>query len=78
MNLSDQQLEVIGKGVSLKPIEIEDKGTASKAEGEAAEETEGDPFRHLVPGIAAGIVLFSIVITGMMIFTSASQEKRKR
>lgn len=78
MNLSDQQLEVIGKGVSLKPIEIEDKGTTSKAEGEAAEETEGDPFRHLVPGIAAGIVLFSIVITGMMIFTSASQEKKEK
>lgn len=78
MDLSDQQLEKIGKGVSLKSAELEDTKEASQTEGEAAEETEGDPFKHLVPGIAAGIVLFSIVITGMMIFTSASQEKKEK
>ncbi|GIN71970.1 sodium transporter [Bacillus sp. J14TS2] len=77
MNLSDQQLEVIGKGVSLQPIEHENTGDSSKTDGESSEE-EGDPFKHLVPGIAAGVVLFSIVITGMMIFTSASQEKKEK
>ncbi|MBO0993861.1 ABC transporter permease [Bacillus sp. SD088] len=76
MNLSDQQLEIIGKGVSLKPIEHENTGDSSKTDGESAE--EGDPFKHIVPGIAAGVVLFSIVITGMMIFTSASQEKKEK
>ncbi|MCJ7840145.1 ABC transporter permease [Lederbergia sp. NSJ-179] len=75
MDLTDKQVEVIGKGVSLEPIETTDTSSAAKEE---SGEAEGESFDHIVPGIAAGIILFSIVITGMMIFTSASQEKKEK
>lgn len=39
---------------------------------------EEDPFKKAVPGIFAGIILFSIVIAGMYIFQSASQEKKDK
>src|SRR5699024_9452002 len=37
-----------------------------------------DPIKRLVPGVLAGIILFSILISGMMIFQSASQEKKDK
>src|SRR5690625_8034256 len=40
---------------------------------------DSDKFlNRLIPGIFAGIILFSIVISGMMIFQSASQEKKDK
>ena len=37
-----------------------------------------DPLKRVIPGAFAGIILFSIVMTGMMIFQSASQEKKEK
>lgn len=37
-----------------------------------------DPLKRMVPGIFAGVILFSVVMTGMMIFQSASQEKKEK
>ncbi|WP_062107166.1 ABC transporter permease [Bacillus niameyensis] len=76
MDLTDQQMEQIGKGVSLKAIETSED--SSEGPASESEEATDDIFRHLIPGVAAGIILFSIVITGMMIFTSASQEKKEK
>lgn len=50
-----------------------DEGTANEEDTEAANILE-----NLVPGIFAGIILLSIVFTGMMIFQSASQEKKDK
>lgn len=68
MELSAQQIERITNGMQLETIAIT----------ENAEQTAGDPLERLVPGIFAGIILFSIVFTGMMIFQSASQEKKEK
>jgi ABC-2 type transport system permease protein len=48
--------------------------TTEKEEGVKGE----DPLKRIVPGAFAGVILFSIVITGMMIFQSASQEKKEK
>src|SRR5690625_3128414 len=40
---------------------------------------DSDKFlQRFIPGIFSGIILFSIVISGMMIFQSASQEKKDK
>ncbi|KMK76110.1 ABC transporter permease [Alkalihalobacillus pseudalcaliphilus] len=52
----------------------------AESETDQAEEAGGafSFLERLVPGIFAGVILFSVVITGMMIFTSASQEKKEK
>lgn len=37
-----------------------------------------DPWKKLVPGIFAGVIMLSIMFTGMAIFQSASQEKKDK
>lgn len=76
LGLTNEQKEIIGRGVVIQPIH-DQEGIAAD---EFSEETgEGaDPLKRAVPGIFAGIILFSIVMTGMMIFTSASQEKKEK
>lgn len=76
LNLSKEEIALISKGVKMEGIEI----PSTKQEGGAAEAKEGgeDPFKRIVPGVFAGVILFSIVMTGMMIFQSASQEKKEK
>ncbi|MCG3086598.1 ABC transporter permease [Sporosarcina cyprini] len=68
--LTDQQLTIVEKGIQVEAV--------SSGEETAAAVGEADRLKHLIPGVVAGIVLFSIVMTGMMIFTSASQEKKEK
>lgn len=68
MGLTEEQQMMITQGIVLEPV-IEEEVTA---------EAGADPLERIVPGIFAGIILFSIVMTGMMIFTSASQEKKEK
>lgn len=73
LGLTDEQKEAIAKQVFIV--------AADTTEESVAEETpvaEVDPMKRIVPGAFAGIILFSIVMTGMMIFQSASQEKKEK
>lgn len=74
LGLTDEQKEAITNQVFIV--------AADEAEELVSEETttvaEADPMKRIVPGAFAGIILFSIVMTGMMIFQSASQEKKEK
>ncbi|TQS72032.1 ABC transporter permease [Ornithinibacillus gellani] len=75
LSLSEEELAMVTEGVQFEE-HVEgtlDEGTANEEDTEAANILE-----NLVPGIFAGIILLSIVFTGMMIFQSASQEKKDK
>lgn len=71
LELSEEQMSAVAKGISIQRGE-------GKESDSGLTEAGSDPLSRLVPGIFAGIILFSIVMTGMMIFTSASQEKKEK
>lgn len=74
VGLTDSQQAAILNQVSITAIDVADvEGTASQDAS-----NEADPLRRIIPGVFAGIILFSIVMTGMMIFQSASQEKKEK
>ncbi|MFD1708873.1 ABC transporter permease [Siminovitchia sediminis] len=73
IGLTEEQKLVMDQGISLEPV-IEKSGSEKRDK----DSTAGDPLERAVPGIFAGVILFSIVMTGMMIFTSASQEKKEK
>ncbi|MBW8350663.1 ABC transporter permease [Bacillus sp. IITD106] len=73
LGLSEDQKNVIAKGISVQQADL---GAAGES-GESAEDGS-DPLKRVIPAAFAGIILFSIVMTGMMIFTSASQEKKEK
>lgn len=70
LGLSDEQLKAISKGVDFQE---------TKAKKDAGSDTEKeDLFQKLTPILFAGIILLSIIFTGMYIFQSASQEKKDK
>ncbi|RST76070.1 ABC transporter permease [Siminovitchia acidinfaciens] len=73
LGLSEEQKNMIAKGISVNQAQFD-----KSIENNEGVEDEGDPLKRVIPGAFAGIVLFSIVMTGMMIFTSASQEKKDK
>lgn len=77
LGLSDDELEAISRGIAFESqVELSDDSAEEELSPYPAEET--DLFKRIIPGAFAGIILFSIVITGMMIFQSASQEKKDK
>lgn len=74
LDLTNEEIALISKGVTMveEQLMVHDMNDA-KEEG-----TGSDPFIRIVPGVFAGVILFSIVMTGMMIFQSASQEKKEK
>ncbi|GAA0465276.1 ABC transporter permease [Alkalibacillus silvisoli] len=76
-NLSEEQLELVSTPIHFEAAGGDDQPAETE---EAASEVGGmaDPFERGIPALFAGLVLFSIVITGMMIFQSASQEKKDK
>lgn len=74
IGLSDVELERVSNGVVFETESVEDIA----AEETPSELAEADPLERVIPGAFAGIILFSIVISGMMIFQSASQEKKDK
>lgn len=74
LNLSDEEMALISKGVTM----VEEQLTVHDISEVKEEGTGTDPFIRIVPGVFAGVILFSIVMTGMMIFQSASQEKKEK
>nr|WP_144919584.1 ABC transporter permease [Paenibacillus bovis] len=76
LGLTTEQEQVIVKGIT---IEQADASTDDAIiDGEEGAGDEEDALKRIVPAAFAGIILFSIVMTGMMIFTSASQEKKEK
>ncbi|WP_188454749.1 ABC transporter permease [Virgibacillus oceani] len=73
LQLSDEQLAVISKGLVFHETTAED-AAADVVQTDSAE----DPMKRVVPGAFAGIILIMIVLTGMNIFQSASQEKKDK
>lgn len=69
LNLSDEEIALITKDITFEDVSI--SSDAGKLDGDKS-------FEKYLPGIFAGIILFSIVTSGMMIFQSASQEKKEK
>jgi ABC-2 type transport system permease protein len=71
--ISSEEALALSQGVVFQPI------TADDVKEQTGEEiSQDDPLKRIVPIAFGGIILFSIVITGMMIFQSASQEKKEK
>lgn len=68
LHLSQQEKDIINQGITIDAVSL----------SKDVDEVKEDPLKRLVPGVFAGIILFSIVMTGMMIFQSASNEKKEK
>lgn len=77
IGLTEEQEQVV-----FQPVQLDHVYPSMENEGAEGEEGEGgnadDMMKRAVPGIVAGIILFSIVMTGMMVFQSASSEKKEK
>lgn len=74
MGLSSEQMAQL-----MTPFYIEQLALEDVKEAEAGiVKNEHDLIGQWVPGIVAGIILFSVVITGMMSFNSSMQEKKDK
>ncbi|MDQ0158245.1 ABC transporter permease [Alkalibacillus salilacus] len=77
-----QQADLNEEQMALVSSPIQFQAQEASAESEQGNMSSGpfaeDPFENGIPALFGGIVLFSIVITGMMIFQSASQEKKEK
>lgn len=72
LGLSDQELAAISMGITFKEKSAEDIAAAEE------KGSSGPSLERIVPAAFAGIILFSIVISGMYIFQSASNEKKDK
>ncbi|HEY4600756.1 MAG TPA: ABC transporter permease [Cerasibacillus sp.] len=78
LGLSKEQLAKVATPIMFsEEIAGEDVDNKEATDDESGA-LEEDPFKQVVPGIFAGIILFSIVVAGMYIFQSASQEKKDK
>ncbi|MGP4071174.1 ABC transporter permease [Piscibacillus sp. B03] len=73
--LSNEQMQLVQQPINYEVASVEE-GTESTPSEE--QEAGGFPYEKALPSLFAGLVLFSIVISGMMIFQSASQEKKDK
>lgn len=75
LGLTQEQLTAIEKPVTIQAISVDELKDKSETE-KAGEETQ--LMERVVPGVFAGVILLSIIFSGMMIFQSASQEKKDK
>src|SRR5699024_251352 len=68
LGLSEEQLNSLAQGIQF--VEVD----ANEQTGETEEALGANFLDRLIPGVFGGIIMFSIVMTGMAIFQSASQE----
>ncbi|SEN85109.1 ABC-2 type transport system permease protein [Mesobacillus persicus] len=78
LGLSAEEIEVLTKGVVFEEASVSEETDEAGMDHPVGEVGMENQLERIVPGATAGIVLFSIVITGMMIFQSASQEKKEK
>src|SRR5690625_358022 len=77
LGLSPEELETISRGIAFEThVDVSEDHASEELAGDPAE--EADLYSRVIPGAFAGIILFSLVISGMMIFQSASQEKKDK
>ncbi|SFD66143.1 ABC-2 type transport system permease protein [Lentibacillus persicus] len=79
LGLSDEELAAVSMTIQFEEttseqLTAEGEGTQTESSGFLGE----DPFERVIPGAFAGIILFSIVVSGMYIFQSASSEKKDK
>lgn len=74
MGITDEQLALMASGIVFK----EANATPSSEEASADAGNEEEWMKKIVPGAFAGIILLSIIFSGMYIFQSASQEKKDK
>src|SRR5690625_570465 len=77
LGFSETEVGVISRGISFHDESVSNV-SIEEDEFVSDHESEGDFLERIIPGALAGIILFSIVISGMMIFQSASQEKKDK
>lgn len=76
LDLSEAEAAAILQGVNFEEMQAD---AAMEPENDReVEEAETAFLERLIPGIFAGVVMLSIVFTGMAIFQSASQEKKDK
>lgn len=75
LGLTEKELQVVSQGVA---IEMESVGETTEENADASFAETENLLERVVPGAFSGIILFSIVISGMMVFQSASQEKKDK
>lgn len=78
LGLTEEELAVISQGVSFEETTTEELNTEDGGTEEAETAFGANFIERIVPGAFAGIIMFSIVMTGMAIFQSASQEKKDK
>ncbi|SIS67013.1 ABC transporter permease [Salimicrobium salexigens] len=74
LGLTEAELQQITSGIAFTKSET----AAPSSEGGTSNQSSIIEGELIVPGIFSLIVLFAIVFTGMMIFQSASQEKKEK
>ncbi|HLS20858.1 MAG TPA: ABC transporter permease [Bacillota bacterium] len=78
LSLSDEELAIVTQEFFVDLTEVTETAEEAATEVNDAQADEEASLRRIIPGLFAGIILFSIVISGMMIFQSASQEKKDK
>lgn len=77
VGLTDEELAAVSMPVSFDELSVQDLNASSNKE-EADNQMVEELLAQIVPGAFGGIILLSIVITGMYIFQSASLEKKDK
>ncbi|WP_106495882.1 ABC transporter permease [Lentibacillus sp. Marseille-P4043] len=75
LGLSAEEMEVISRSVVFETTSVDE---IPSEDDHSSTAEDGPVMERIVPGAFAGIILLSIIITGMMIFQSASQEKKDK
>jgi ABC-2 type transport system permease protein len=75
LGLSDDQLALISAGIRFEETTAQE---LAQGKGEEAASPVENILERAVPGLFAGIILLSIIFSGMYIFQSASQEKKDK
>ncbi|WP_369693585.1 ABC transporter permease [Lentibacillus sp. CBA3610] len=79
LGLSEEELAAVSMDIQFEETTSEELAAADDAETTESGGFLGeDPFERVIPGAFAGIILLSIIFSGMYIFQSASNEKKDK
>ncbi|KAB8133587.1 ABC transporter permease [Gracilibacillus oryzae] len=75
LGLTEEETAAISQGLIFEEAAVSESAGEGEQEGTFSNE---DTLKRIVPGAFGGIILLSIVFSGMYIFQSASQEKKDK
>ncbi|MEK5440350.1 MULTISPECIES: ABC transporter permease [unclassified Fredinandcohnia] len=75
LGLTEEQLAAFSKQLTFEEKLIDETEETAEEESNLV---GTDPLERIIPGAFAGIILLSIIFSGMYIFQSASQEKKDK